>query len=91
MVANDSAEKRLSGKMKMHIWLIIMWLIFWFWPGGLLFNSIEPHILGIPFNIIMWMLILPIIHIVHMVYCFRWRNAQDQAEAMALNVKQKSP
>jgi len=84
MESNNSAQKRPSGRLKMHAWLIVVWILFWFWPGGLLWNSVEPKILGVPFNVVMWCLILPIIHIIHMVYCYRWRHAEDEEEARNL-------
>ena len=92
MTMTDGVRRPMSGRMKIHIFLNIVFLLFWFWPGGLLWNSVEPRIGGIPFNIIMWMIILPIINFAHMVYCFRWRVAEDKevASLRASKAEQKS-
>lgn len=73
-------EKGIGSRMKFHILLECIFLIFWFWPGGLLWNRIEPFIGPFPFSIFMWLIVLPIINIVHMWYYFTWRWAKDKTE-----------
>ena len=68
-------ERSVRGVARVA-WVHVVLVLAFFWPGGLVWNRVEPWVLGLPFSVFAVTLLLPFLIFVNMaVYVARrWRR-----------------
>lgn len=63
-----AASGRPGGRLRLHLGIQIVLVLLYFLPGGLLWNRVEPLVLGLPFSVFVTAVALPVLFVLNMVF-----------------------
>lgn len=89
MSSQTGVEKNRSRILTHVIWMLVLYGIF-VWPGAMLFNRIEPKILGIPLYVFMVWVVGPLLALANVVIYVRNFWPVDTAEMQKMRREEKA-
>lgn len=64
-----------------HLIIGLILFLLWTWPGGLIWNRIEPRILGLPFSAFWVGILMPIAMLINAITYYRASLQLEEKEA----------
>jgi hypothetical protein len=56
-----TTSQRAAPGLARVVWTHVVLVLAFFWPGGLLWNRVEPSVLGLPFSVFAEAILLPLL------------------------------
>lgn len=74
---SERGGARAGTRLLLHVTVHVILMLLYFLPGGLIWNRVEPLIVGVPFGVFVTALLLPALMVGNMLACVLGHWAED--------------
>jgi hypothetical protein len=72
------ARKKIHSRQVLHTGIAFVLLLLYLWPGGMLVNSVEPRVLGLPLYVFWVVFLLPALSVANLLVYARYMVARER-------------